>query len=149
MRFRTGVLILAALAAALIAPPVAQAGAPPGVHATVDSVHRVPLTVQAAPESVRIYLVTQLVIPDSLGRDSVRLHAHVQRGVTALVVGLTTVNVPVHSGMVFQRDHDVPVVSPTRCRDSVLSELRRRDHASWAARTLPPNRPALLRYARR
>lgn len=162
MRFRTGVLVLAALAAALIAPPVAAAAAPMSFHPTADSLHEPTVSVRrtgdslhqasfavATPESVRVYLLTQLEVPDSLGRDSVRLHAHVERGITALMIGLTAVNVPVYSGMVFVRDHDVARVSPTQCPDSVRPALRRLDRASWAALALPPNRPAPLRYARR
>lgn len=161
MRYRSRVFALAMLTAALAAPPAAVAAAPP-FHATADSVHEpgtslhrpaysvqlAPLTVQAVPESVRVYLLTQLEIPKALGDDSLRLKQHVERAIVATMAGLMSAQVPVHSGMVFLRDHDVPSLAPSQRSDSIPAAVRRLNHAAWAARAASV-RPSLIRLTRR
>lgn len=147
MRYRSGVLALATLVALAAAPPLAAAA--PGVRASADSLHRTSVAVPSAPESVHVFLLTQLEVTDSLGGDPEQLHAHVQRAIDALMTGLTVARIPVYAGTVFVRDATAPRVSARpQCSTTMPRAFAPLNRASWTAQAATA-RPSLVLLARR
>jgi hypothetical protein len=123
MRYRTGVLALVALLAAAAAPPRADA-APASTTPTAitmpvlqDSVHVAVAAAGpiAAAESLHVYVLTQLAMSDSLGRDSTAVRELASRALSTLVAAFVQNDIPIYRVTAYVRASQ-PLYKPSSDR---------------------------------